>query len=568
MEFSVYKQNVSKEKLVEYLTKKEMEKIGVTKTHTKKIRISGVDHNIKASIEFYFKLNLEESAPIDWANYWGGLFQSQSQSTKAIESAFGVITIELEYDLYVISLGRGHGYANKYANLDFGIDVAEKIYDENMIDTKSSKYFTQSKNKALTQYNANSYVTSEIGESNELLISKIKIKPKYARFLLYTYKDKLKFGSSIKIDANSYNPRDVINIVIELHSIYKSSDDKNNLPRVYFLKTNEETQELIRTLNEKILESIKNNDSRVSLSYYIEEDGEIFINPLSDDRMSIIYNRTKIELTNNTIRCIGEELKRMSCENIEKVSITPSAITGRNLKLLKILDYTIDYNGKSYCLYKGKWASFNQSYMDYIEKEIVRVNKISMYSPEYNLTDDLLTEGRKIQKDNLKIYDQVKYPEYPYNIFLAERYSYILLDRKKGHEQYNAVEFADLYSPVDESLIHVKIGDTSELRYCIQQSKHSAEILDTKKDELEVYGVDGVNKISMLLVLKSKSIILENNRIDFSKNRSLYLKIEIIEWFFKVRSLGYTPEILIAKDMREVKKGLTREAEIKTDTVV
>ena len=71
---------------------------------------------------------------------------------------------------------------------------------------------------------------------------------------------------------------------------------------------------------------------------------------------------------------------------------------------------------------------------------------------------------------------------------------------------------------------------------------------------LKVHGIDRVGKISMLLVVKSENIIREDGTIDFSLNKSIYLKIEIIEWLTKMRTLGYTPQILIAKDLRGTKQ--------------
>jgi hypothetical protein len=57
----------------------------------------------------------------------------------------------------------------------------------------------------------------------------------------------------------------------------------------------------------------------------------------------------------------------------------------------------------------------------------------------------------------------------------------------------------------------------------------------------------------MLLVLQSENIIIEDGTIDFSINKSNYLKIEIIEWLTQMRMLGYIPGSLIAKDLRETK---------------
>jgi hypothetical protein len=215
---------------------------------------------------------------------------------------------------------------------------------------------------------------------------------------------------------------------------------------------------------------------------------------------------------------------------------------------MNILDYSIEHRSKNFWLYKGKWASFNKSYMEFIEREIQKVNHIAVYLEQFNLTDIVLEKGKELQSEG--IFDDVKYAEYPYNIYLHRNFDYLLLDREKGQQMYKSVEFADLYSIQDKALIHVKIGSTPDLRYCIQQSSHSAEIFNTQSDVLEVHGINEVENITMLFVLNTNNMFTPDEKIDFSKNNSIYFKVEIIEWVAKIRNLGYSPRIIIAKDLR------------------
>ena len=554
MELSIYKQFSKRKDLISYLKEKKMKRIGKRKTYESTIIIDKKEQKEKIQIDFFFKLDSVENVEIEWANYWSGFFGNLLKMTKTVESAFGIIVIELDNSLYAISLGRGHSYTSYFSDMDFGFDIAEIIYDEDSIEVKSAKYFKQSKNKSLTQYNTNSYVSSEIGESHELLISKIKMKKEYSEFLLYSYEDKMKFGSSVKIDGNSYKPENIIKIVHELHYIYLNEKKSGSLPRMNFLKNNEDNKPMISDLNSMLLNAIKAKESSVSLSYFIEDNGSILIEPAKSDSVEIIYDRKTYPLYDYSIKAIGQKLNEVGCTDITKVSIRPLSKRINQIQLMKVLDYSIEYRKKDYCLYKGRWASFNKSYLDYIEREIIKVNEYSMYNPDYNLTDESLTKGKKIQLSDLKSYDQVDYAEYPFNIFLKDKFDFVLLDRERGQYFYKTVEFADLYNKKDYALIHVKIGETADIRYCIQQSLHSAEIFNTQSDVLEVYGVNKVKKVSMLLVLQSENIILENGLIDFSINKSIYLKIEIIDWLIKVRTLGYVPEIIISKDCRKNKK--------------
>eukprot|EP00130_Batrachochytrium_dendrobatidis_P008278 XP_006683153.1 hypothetical protein BATDEDRAFT_28718 [Batrachochytrium dendrobatidis JAM81] len=457
MELSIYKQLATKEDFIAYLREKEMHRIGESRTYTSRIIINEEEKIEQTVIDFFFKLDSEETVEIGWANYWGSFFGDASKKTKTVESAFGMIIIEIDNSVYAISLGRGHSYANNFADMDFGFDIAEIIHDENSIEVKSAKFFKQSKNKSLTQYNTNSYVTSEIGESHELLVSKIDIDEKYSSFNLYSYEDKMKFGMAVKIEASSYSPIDIINIIHELHYISLNEEKSGNLPRMNFLKNNEDNQPMIADLNRGLLNALKNREPSVSLSYYTEEDGDILIEPANGDQVEIIYERRSYTLDSYSINSICEKLNEIECIDVSKVSVRPVNDRRNQLNLLKVIDYSTEYRGKDYCLYKGKWASFNKSYMDFIEREIVKVNECTIINNDFNLTEQALERGKKIQASDTDEYDQVNYTEYPYNIFLKDKFNFIILDRKKGQHFYKSVEFADLFDEDEQSLIHVKI---------------------------------------------------------------------------------------------------------------
>jgi len=87
------------------------------------------------------------------------------------------------------------------------------------------------------------------------------------------------------------------------------------------------------------------------------------------------------------------------------------------------------------------------------------------------------------------------------------------------------------------------------MRYCIQQSLRSAEIINRDNNVLTVYGISNVRIVSMLFVLSTDNLI-ENGIVDFGKSKSIYLKVELIEWMNTIRALNFIPEIIVAKDDR------------------
>jgi uncharacterized protein (TIGR04141 family) len=550
MEFSIYRQFIPRNDFINNLRERGMERVGETKEYESLILVNGEENKVKIIVDFFFKLESENSVDIEWAKYWGAYFEDSSKSTKTVETAFGIIVIELEDTVYAISLGRGYSYANNTADMDFGFDIAEIIHDGSSVEIKSAKYFNKAKNKSLTQYNTNAFVTSEVGESHELLVSKIRLSEKYKDFLLYKYKEKMKFGTAVKLNVSPYKPTEILDIVHELHFLSLNEEKSGNLPRMNFLKNNEDNAPKIADLNKMLLQAILECKQSVTLSYYIEDDGDIYIEPANDDQIELVYKK-RYKIDNYNLESISKALVEAKCDDVSKVSIRLTTNRHRNIPLMKVLDFNTEYNNKNFCIYKGKWASFNDSYLQFIEREIRRVNEHVVYEKKYNLTEDILQKGKDIQQANPDIYNQVTYNEYPYNIYLENEYDYYLLDRKRLHTSFKNVEFADLYMKDSSTLMHVKIGDTPDFRYCIQQSLHSADILHIHRDILEVYDIPKVENISMLFITKISSIFKKDEKVDLSKIKSIYFKIEIIEWLTKVRTLNYTPKIIVAKDLRK-----------------
>ncbi|AIY04508.1 hypothetical protein Plano_0543 [Planococcus sp. PAMC 21323] len=397
MEFSIYRQLTRKIDLIQYLIEKGLQRVGNTQIHTSTLIIENEKVEKEVILDFFFKLDTEE-IEINWANYWSNFFDGANIREKTIESAYGIIIFDIEGSIFTISLGRGHSLANNFADYDFGFDMAEILHDTETVEVKSSKFFKQTKSKSLTQYNANSYVTSEIGESNELLISKIKLAEKYSGFHLYSYRKKAKFGTAIKIEVDSYIPSVMIDVVHEISYLFSHEDKSGDLPRMIFLKNIDDNQYKISDLNDSLLSSLKSETSKVNLSYYIEDGGDILFNPMDNEEIEIVYNRYTYPLPSYSIDALSQLINDIECTDITKVSIRTISDRSNSKPLIKLLDYGVEYQRKDFYLYKGRWASFNKSYIEYIEREINKVNDCVVLMEEYNLTEEILRVGRDFQE--------------------------------------------------------------------------------------------------------------------------------------------------------------------------
>ena len=553
MEFGIYKLNDQYENLNKYFrTDCQLDLMQTLKATEFKLIINSNKEVVNAKISFYYKLDENNDAEINWANYWAKFFEISEHFHKIINSAFGVILIEIESDILAISLGRAFPYINRMSDMNFGLDIAEICLDEEKIDVKSAKYFTQSKNRSLTQYQRRSYVTSEVGESDDFVIGRPVFKEKYNKFLVYSYDDKIKFSNSIKINATNYGPVDFIKIAIELYRIYENEKTLDyklcNLPRLSYVKNNEDNAVRINDLNNKLLNDIKNLNGETSLSYFFLENSEVITKPLDDDSISLVFNRKSYSI-DYSLESISEVLRKIKCNDLSKVSVKNESTNIRK-KIINFLDFNIKYRSDYYCIINGRWALFNLSFLKHIKSHIRYVNDIVEVNQSYNLTDELLKYGKVVKKKR-NIKNDVEYTEYLYNLAISDENNFKCLDRKKDHDLFKNVEFADLYDNEKKSLIHVKIGATGDFRYCVKQSLNSAEIFNIHDDVLNNYGIDKVDEIALLLVINQKNIVTDTGEIDFSKSNSMYFKIELINWFNKVRSINRNPKIYVSFDRRQ-----------------
>lgn len=550
MEFSLYLMDDTRKHIDEvFRNDYKMGKIGTTVVDDIEVIVDNQPFGYSMEVSFYYKKNDAEST-VKWGEYWSSLVRNNKNFDKGIESVFGAILISFDNRNYVISLGRAFNYVSKLCNGDFGLDLAEMCLSEEGIIIKSAKFFMNSKNKSLTSYRKFTHATFEVGESNEFVVGNLNLNSKYLLFNIYKHSDRIKFGSAIKFRASGYKPRDILAIVAELNKIY--TDEKENrqysLPRFIIVKNNEDNKPITSTLDRMLLEDLTNGKSVSStLSYFEIESREVILTPESNQRIKLIYDRNKYDIE-FTLGSIISELRKINCQNIDKVSIS-NEDTGISKKIKNYLDYRTVLSGKNYCLYNGKWAYFNQSYLENINREIQNVNSICEVDHNYDLTNHVLDEGARLRIE-LGLDADVTYSEYQYNIFMSNKNNDLLLDRKRNHGSFKNIEFADIYIKELESLMHVKIGSTKELRYCIEQSLRSAEIYSVHGDVLEEYDIYKVKEVSMLFVTGLESIFDKNGNVDFSKSSSLYFKAELIEWMNRIRSFNLSPKIYVAKDLR------------------
>lgn len=312
MEASIYKLNVPKDFFIDYLIERGMSLYGkeVTMSFSKNIDENTFSNDVTA--QFYFKKESKDKE-INWYSFWADFFGSESNVKKTIESAYGVILIEISNSLYGISLGIGYHYANNHSLEDFGFKIAEKIIKENAITLKAVKFFQQTKNRSLTQYHS-TFAVNEVGESNELVIGKLEISPELNEFKIKDYTDEAVFGTAVKLNVNEYNQKEILELVSELHIIFYEMKNLVNFPRLKPLPNNEHYDNVKSCLDKKLLDDLIEENDNTSLSYFTERDGNIVVYSLHSE-VSLAYNYKSKDARFN-IKSIGNTLELLECKDI------------------------------------------------------------------------------------------------------------------------------------------------------------------------------------------------------------------------------------------------------------
>lgn len=539
MEANIYKVNMKLKTSRNFLIKEGFTPVGESKHTIFKRKIEEEEIEKRITSQFYFKSELELSKPIHWLEDWKSFFDIDISGVSKYNLNSGCILISLDDTRYIISFGRAHHVILKEADDSFGFDVAERILDSSKIKMKNSVFFNNMKSRTYTQFRGDSFLTSEIGESNNQIVGNISIV--FSDFLLYHFNESIKFGSSVKLESNELTNQDILNIVAELHFIQKKVKVNVPLPKVEVIAGNSALeQKLDLKLNQELLNKEASN---ISLHQLIEVGGD-WKHPFSDCEIKLICNKP-FNVDGYNIEYIKKVLIDNDITNLNKVKIR-NETTQETYKLTQLLDYSVVLNGITYTLMNGKWAKFNQTFIKELEREIRYVNKVTTFNDSYELNGNVLEQGRKemTEKDE---YDNVEYEEYPYNIYLKDKFDLVFLDRKTEHKKFKEIEFADLYCPTEKKLTHVKIGGTSDFRYCITQSQNSARIYNTDNTILSVYKIEEVEQIEMLLVTKLKYILDGTDNIDFNKSKSINFKLELVTWFKYIRELNYEPKIMVAR---------------------
>ena len=199
--------------------------------------------------------------------------------------------------------------------------------------------------------------------------------------------------------------KDIVNVIILINKIYKNYTNRFNIPKLLFIKSNDE---IINELNEKMNNDIlydKNMNASVSIYSIIDSELTLLNNII---KFKLSYNRKSEEYNIVTIENIRKFMIENKIENIADINLKIYfEESSKTINILKIIDYTTELEGKTgyFCLYDGRWARFNNNYIETVQRKIEEINNEKvLFDNSYNLSYKELESINSLTRRKYVIY--------------------------------------------------------------------------------------------------------------------------------------------------------------------
>jgi uncharacterized protein (TIGR04141 family) len=475
-----------------------------------KLKFSGLDQIGEQDLEG-FQVKFFFSSQPDEINIWWvetyKEFLGDLETPKNLMH-FGALLISGQEICYAVSLGKAHFYLSQFCDTEFGLNLAERIIDENDLKIKNSKYYKSAKSKMITTYQQGSQVTFDGGESMHFIKAKTIDESIWGGMV--------SFGTSVLLNI-AKEPLEIASFINHIEDVLRQPI-KVKLPKVEIVKDKNVTQRLDRVLASAILEigedpGINIEEFTMSGVYFIFSDASeysLYVKGKSDEavRLDELSLKSLISFLNKNSINLEEEINNL------KVKVRNEYGRDYTKPLKFYLDFIED---ERHCLIDGVWHKFNQSYINFLHEE---VDKIELnYEPNFDINSG--TNEAQFNQDR-------------------ENDGYLNYDGKLASLDVRyKVEKMDLYK--DSVLYFVKKGTPQKLSYVIDQAINTVKILQSNADSIEIKGEEmKVKGICLWMILERQTTIEK-----LSKINSIILHMKLVEWKRILIDAGFQPLVNI-----------------------
>ena len=212
-----------------------------------KLELSGLEQIGEQDVEgfrmkFFFSSEPDE-IDIWWVETYSE-FLGDSETPKNLMH-FGVFLISGDEICYAISLGKAHFYVNQFCDAEFGLNLAERIIDDNDLKIKNSKFFKSAKSKMITTYQQGTEMTFDSGESMHYIKGKTIAPATWGRTV--------SFGKSVHLKI-AIQPLEISGFINHIEDVLRQPT-RVKLPKVVVINDNRTKRNLDQLLARKILSS-------------------------------------------------------------------------------------------------------------------------------------------------------------------------------------------------------------------------------------------------------------------------------------------------------------------------
>ncbi len=355
---------------------------------------------------------------------------------------------------YVIPLGKTHFYIQDYVDLNFGLELAERIADKNQTKMKSLKAFGGRTSKSLVSYNSETNLIFGSSESAEYLKLKVVDKEKWGNSYIH-------FGTSVQFNSIDLEPDKMGDLLSDIDVALKSS-------RNFKLPLMKEVDPMTSSvLFSTLAKKISDLDPAVNFLDYELYGVDFVFSQQTHVRLKFkdVYSENFSDLNLSNIA----EFARLKNINLEeaiplmRVQVMLGEESKYTLQLTRMIEYYDDASRTF--LFRGKWFLFNQSFMDILHTALdqISVSKFQMSFSEAESKEwAILSENTVCYREKFVI-EKIK-----------EELGFLVLDRNLDYlnvaNKKYSIEVGDLYDSLTEKIIVVKIGEPHDFSYAFDQA--------------------------------------------------------------------------------------------------
>ncbi|WP_437924632.1 DUF6119 family protein [Sorangium sp. So ce291] len=502
--FRIYKQQ--KAHLTSHLKSKGMTLIG------KKDVVEG-------GTAFHYSLYFTEEPPkrpVKWIRELQKQFNVRDFDT---EHYSAVVIVSFLDHVYAISFGPSHFLVSKFADLEFGIDIASRILRR--YKTKNSREFGGMRIKSIETYISSEELSFEAGEA----VNYIKGVPVDVSI----WGNNVSCGQSVQLRKRNLSLKNAHQVCAQLEGAL-SLPVRREIPKAAAVKDPVKCQ----ALNQKLISDMKNDRYMVSISQqqlsgvaFLFADQHDFVCYVNGDPVQIDENLSLEQLRTLVANHFDGDYQELLGATVEAQE---DGVTAYSKPFVKFIDY-IDTQDNHY-LEDGEWYQFDKNYLGNVRNE---VNRIPLnFSREVPVFDENAYVGW------LATQQEKHYRERYLNSLLEAKHNYVNRDRFIDIFEGASTEITDLFK--GDTIYIVKIGIPQKLNYAIDQALAAVRVLERRAFQIPVLGATHtVRRICLWLFLDRQKRIKRISDIN-----SLIFLMKLAHWRKAVLLSGLQPEIRVS----------------------